>query len=99
MAAHIVEIARKEGTEFRSVRLALEDDGAINMDPQDIGPHRQPNLGRRRLRILGSRAAGFGVQARLRTVAREVRGPVGRGGCIPGLVQDARVEHEFDSWI
>jgi hypothetical protein len=33
-----VEIARQEGTEFRSVRLTLEDDGAIKMDAQDMGP-------------------------------------------------------------
>jgi hypothetical protein len=38
MASQVIEIARQEGTEFRSVRLALEDDGAIKMDAQDIGP-------------------------------------------------------------
>jgi hypothetical protein len=38
MASHVIEIARQEGTEFRSVRLALEDDGTIQMDAQDIGP-------------------------------------------------------------
>ena len=29
MASHVIQIARQEGTEFRSVYLALEDDGAI----------------------------------------------------------------------
>ena len=38
MASQVIEIARQEGTEFRSVYLALEDDGAIKMDAQDIGP-------------------------------------------------------------
>ncbi len=38
MASHVIEIARQEGTEFGSVRLTLEDDGAIKMDAQDIGP-------------------------------------------------------------
>jgi hypothetical protein len=38
MASHTIEIARQEGAEFRSVHLALEDDGAIKMDAQDIGP-------------------------------------------------------------
>ena len=38
MANHVIEIARQEGTEFRSVRLTLEDDGTIKMDAQDIGP-------------------------------------------------------------
>ena len=38
MSSHVIEIARQEGTEFRSVRLTLEDDGAIKMDAQDMGP-------------------------------------------------------------
>jgi hypothetical protein len=38
MADQVTEIARQEGAEFRSVRLAVEDDGAIKMDAQDIGP-------------------------------------------------------------
>jgi hypothetical protein len=33
-----IEIARKDGVEFRSVRLRLEDDGRIKVDAQDIGP-------------------------------------------------------------
>ena len=37
MTSHVIEIARQEGTEFRSVGLTLEDDGAIKMDAQDIG--------------------------------------------------------------
>jgi len=38
MADHAIEIARREGIEFRSVRITLADDGAITMDAQDIGP-------------------------------------------------------------
>lgn len=38
MANHVTEIARRDGTEFRSVRLTVEDDGAIKMDAQDMGP-------------------------------------------------------------
>ena len=38
MARDEIEIARQEGTEFRSVRLGLGDDGAIQMAAQDIGP-------------------------------------------------------------
>ena len=38
MTTHETEIARQDGTEFRSVRLRLEDDGGIKMDAQDIGP-------------------------------------------------------------
>lgn len=38
MTERNIEIARQEGTEFRSVRLSLKDDGAIVMDAQDMGP-------------------------------------------------------------
>jgi hypothetical protein len=38
MSSQVIEIARQEGIEFRSVRLTLEDDGAIKMDAQDMGP-------------------------------------------------------------
>src|SRR5262249_60386768 len=38
MAGIAIEIARREGIEFRSVYLSLEDDGTIKMDAQDMGP-------------------------------------------------------------
>jgi hypothetical protein len=38
MAGQAIEIARREGTEFRSVRLTLDDGGVITMDAQDMGP-------------------------------------------------------------
>lgn len=38
MANHTIEIARQEGTEFRSVRLTMQADGTMVMDAQDIGP-------------------------------------------------------------
>jgi hypothetical protein len=38
MTSQTIEIARQDGTEFRSVYLSLEDDGTIKMDAQDMGP-------------------------------------------------------------
>jgi hypothetical protein len=38
MAGNMVEIARREGTEFRRVDLRLADDGAISLEAQDMGP-------------------------------------------------------------
>jgi hypothetical protein len=38
MAGNVVEIARREGTEFTRVDLRLADDGAIYLEGQDIGP-------------------------------------------------------------
>lgn len=38
MASQVIEIARRDGTEFRRVDLMLKDDGAIVLEGQDIGP-------------------------------------------------------------
>jgi hypothetical protein len=38
MAGQVIEIARQDEAEFRSVRLTLDEDGIITMDAQDMGP-------------------------------------------------------------
>lgn len=38
MSPNDVELARREGAEFRSVRLQLEADGAIRLHTYDMGP-------------------------------------------------------------
>ena len=38
MADQVVEIARREGSEFRRVDLMLKDDGEIVLEGQDVGP-------------------------------------------------------------
>ena len=38
MADQVIEIARREGTEFRRVDLMLKGDGAIVLEGQDMGP-------------------------------------------------------------
>ena len=64
MASSVSEIARQEGTGFRSVRLALAEDGGIKMDAQDIGPASTKNsaLGHERRR--GHRPAQAGTISR-----------------------------------
>ena len=37
-ALHSIELARRQGPEFRSVRVSLDNDGTITMDAQDMGP-------------------------------------------------------------
>ncbi len=38
MTSQEIEIARQDGTEFRSVRVHARDDGAISLEAQDTGP-------------------------------------------------------------
>ena len=99
MASQVIEIARQEGTEFRSVRLTLEDDGAIKMDTQDIGPTVT--------RIWGDNDYEFWAHvpsASLPKLAFELLREkfVGQLGAVDAFRDWCRthgVEHEFDSWI
>ncbi len=38
MADQVVELARREGTEYSRIDLRLKDDGVIYLEGQDIGP-------------------------------------------------------------
>ena len=89
MASQAIEICRQEGDEFRSVRLTIEDDGAIKMDAQDIGPTVAQIWDEDEYEFW-VRVRRLRYQACLRTVAREVLGSVGRSRCVPGLVQGTR---------
>ncbi|MBU6472369.1 MAG: hypothetical protein KGQ94_06905, partial [Alphaproteobacteria bacterium] len=37
MTSQVIELARREGGQFRSVRLALEEGGGLKLETQDIG--------------------------------------------------------------
>jgi hypothetical protein len=99
MASHTIEIARQEGTEFRSVRLTLEDDGAIKIDAQDIGPNVT--------RIWGDDDYEFCVRvapAALPTLAFELlrekfAGQLGAVDAFRDWCKTHGVEYEFDSWV
>jgi hypothetical protein len=99
MASQVIEIARQEGAEFRSVRLALEDDGTIQMDAQDIGPTVT--------RIWGDNDYEFWVRvppASLPKLAFELlrekfSGQLGAVDVFRDWCTAHGIQHEFDSWI
>ena len=99
MASHVVEIARQEGTEFRSVRLSLEDDGTIKMDAQDMGPTVT--------QFWGDSDYEFWVRvppASLPKLAFELlrekfTGQLGAVDAFRDWCRTHGVQHEFDSWI
>jgi hypothetical protein len=99
MASHVVEIARREGTEFRSVRLTIEDDGAIKMDAQDIGPIVT--------QIWGDDDYEFWVHVPAASVSKlafellreKFTGQLGAVDAFRDWCKTRGVEHEFDSWI
>ena len=99
MAGQMIEIARQEGTEFRSVRLALEDDGAIKMDAQDIGPIVT--------QIWGDDDYEFWVRVPSVSVSKlafellreKFAGQLGAVDAFRDWCKAHGVEHEFDSWV
>jgi len=99
MARHVIEIARQEGTEFRSVRLVLEEDGAIKMDAQDIGPTVT--------QIWGDDDYEFWVHvppASLPKLAFELlrekfSGQLGAVDAFRDWCTAHGVQHEFDNWV
>jgi hypothetical protein len=99
MADHQIEIARQEGAEFRSVRLALEDDGAIKMDAQDIGPTVT--------QIWGDDDYEFWVRVPPASVSKlafellreKFSGQLGAVDAFRDWCKAHGVQYEFDSWV
>ncbi len=98
MANHVTEIARQDGTEFRSVRLTLEDDGAIKMDAQDMGPTV--------IKVWGDSDYEFWVHVPPRSVSKlafellreKFAGQLGAVDDFRNWCKAHAVEHEFGSW-
>lgn len=99
MANYVIEISRREGVEFRSVRLTLEDDGTIKMDAQDMGPTV--------VKIWGDSDYEFWVRVAPSAVPRlafellreKFTGQPGAVDAFRDWCKAHAVEHEFDSWV
>jgi hypothetical protein len=99
MTSHVIEIARQEGNEFRSVRLSVEEDGAIKMEAQDIGPTVT--------QIWGEDEYEFWVRVSSPSVSKlafellreKFMGQLGAVDAFRDWCKAHGVEHEFGSWI
>ena len=99
MTSHVIEIARQEGTELRSVRLSVAEDGAIKMDAQDIGPTVT--------QIWGEDEYEFWVRVPSASVSKlafellreKFMGQLGAVDAFRDWCKAHGVEHEFGSWI
>lgn len=99
MASHVIEIARQEGTEFRSVRLALEDDGTIKMDAQDIGPTVTQIWGDDDYEFWVSVPPAAVSKLAFELLHEKFAGQLGAVDAFRDWCKMHGVEHEFDSWI
>ena len=99
MASHVIEIARQEGTEFRSVRLALEDDGAIKMDTQDIGPTVTTIWYEDEYEFWVRVAPTSLPKLAFELLREKFAGQLGAVDTFRDWCKAHGVEHEFDSWV
>lgn len=99
MAGHTIEIARQEGVEFRSVRLTLEDDGAIKMDAQDMGPTVTQVWGDSDYEFWVDVAPAALPKLAFELLREKFAGQLGAVTAFRDWCTAHGVEHEFDSWI
>jgi hypothetical protein len=98
MSSH-VEIARQEGTEFRSVRLTLKDDGAIKMDAQDMGPIVEEIWGDSDYEFWVHIAPAALPKLAFELLREKFAGQLGAVDALRDWCKAHAIEHEFGSWV
>lgn len=94
----VTEIARREGEEFRSIRLAIEEDGCIRLEGQDIGP--------RVAQIWGDNEYEFWVRVEATALPRlafellreKFAGQLGAVTSFRDWCQTHGIGHKFENW-
>ena len=98
MTQKTTELARQEGTEFRSVRLSLEDDGAIRLEAQDRGPLVEQVWGDSDYEFWVSVAPASLPKLAFELLREKFAGQPGAVDAFRQWCKDHGVEHAFDSW-
>ena len=99
MASQSIEIARQEGKQFRSVRLSLEDDGAIRMDAQDIGPAVGEFWGEDEYEFWVRVAPAALPKLVFELLREKFAGQTGAVDAFRDWCKAHGIEHEFGSWV
>jgi hypothetical protein len=99
MTSRVIEIARQEGAEFRSVRLTLEDDGAIKMDAQDMGPTVTEIWGDSDYEFCVDIAPAALPKLAFELLREKYTGQLGAVDAFRDWCEAHGIEHEFDSWV
>jgi hypothetical protein len=93
------ELYRQEGAEFRSVCLAVNADGSVKLDAQDMGPGVE--------KIWGDDDYEFWVDVPAAALHKMVFALLrekysGRGGAVDefrAFCKKEGIEHKWDSWV
>ena len=98
MNKQTIELARQEGTEFRSVRLTLEEDGAILMDAQDMGPTVEQIWGDSDYEFCARVKLAAVPQLAFELLREKFAGRLDAVDAFREWCKAHGVEHAFDSW-
>jgi hypothetical protein len=93
-----IELARQDGTEYRSVRLSLDDDGTIRIDAHDMRPAVE--------RAWDHEDYEYSVEVQAPAVARlavellreKFTGDVGAVDSLRSFCETHGIAYRFDSW-
>jgi hypothetical protein len=99
MASQSIEIARQEGKNFRSVRLSLEDDGAIKMDTQDMGATTTEIWGEDEYEFWVRVAPEALPKLAFELLREKFAGQTGAVDALREWCKAHGIEHEFGSWV
>ena len=99
MASQTIEIARQEGKNFRSVRLALDEDGTIRMDTQDIGPATGEFWGEDEYEFWVRIPPASVSKLAFELLREKFAGQLGAVDAFRDWCKVQGIEHEFDSWV
>ncbi len=99
MASQVIEIARREGTEFRSVRLTLDERGVITMDAQDMGPTVSKIWGDDDYEFWARVAPASLPKLAFELLREKFAGRLDAVDAFRDWCKAHDIEHEFGSWV
>ena len=99
MASQVIEIAHREGPEFRSVRLTLDEGGVVTMDAQDMGPSVSKIWGDGDYEFWVRVAPASVVKLAFALLREKFAGRLDAVDAFRDWCKAHDIEHEFGSWV
>jgi len=96
--AYETELYRQEGSEFRSVRLEIREDGALRLDCQDMGANVKRMWGDEDYEFWVDVPAGELRKLAFALLREKYANRAGAVDEFRDFCKEAGIEHKWDSW-
>lgn len=93
-----IELARQDGTEYRSVRLSLAEGGAIKIDAHDMGPNVERFWDHEDYEYSVAVPASAVARLAVALLAEKFTGNLGAVDAFRSFCEMHAIAHKFDSW-